>query len=199
MLRLPFSVSVLVGLLVVAQGFLLPSSTSRKSISGTHWMTATEQGESDSTAAAAKEEDQEEEKESLLLDRLGGPPALEAAVSIFYDRVVADPELERFFKGVDVDALRDHQYQFMEIAFTKIPEDLDVVAYISDAHARLLRKEGLNESHFDLVAGHLVGTLQGLGVQQAEIDSVVATVGPLRGVFEQAAKEATADDSQQEE
>ena len=119
-----------------------------------------------------------------LLDRLGGPPALEAAVDIFYDRIVADDALARFFETTDMKMLRDHQYKFMEIAFTEVPQDLDVAKYVSDSHKRLLEKEGLNASHFDLVAGHLVGTLQGLGVKDDIVDEVVATVGPLRAVFE---------------
>ena len=35
--------------------------------------------------------------------------------------------------------------------------------------------------HFDRVAGHLVATLQSLGVAQPLIDEVVAGVAPLKG------------------
>jgi hypothetical protein len=43
---------------------------------------------------------------------------------------------------------------------------------------------GLDEHDFDAVAGHLVGSLQFLGVEQSMIDEAVGIVGPLRGIFE---------------
>lgn len=124
-----------------------------------------------------------EEKETLL-DRIGGEGALESAVMIFYDRIVEDPQLNRFFKGQDMNRLRTHQTRFMKIAFTGIPEGMDVAKLIATAHKRLFEKEGLNVKHFDLVAGHLIGTLQSLRVKKVVIDEVVATVGPLRAVFD---------------
>ncbi len=55
------------------------------------------------------------------------------------------------------------------------------------AHKNLIEKQGLNETHFDMVAGHLVSTLKDLGVTQPLIDDVLAVVGPLRSVFERPA------------
>ncbi len=52
------------------------------------------------------------------------------------------------------------------------------------AHKHLIEQKGLNASHFDKVAGHLVSTLQSLGVEKPLIDEVVAIVGPLRSIFE---------------
>ena len=49
-----------------------------------------------------------EKKVYLLLmieARIGGPAALEAAVEIFYEKIVADPNLAKFFDGVDMDKL----------------------------------------------------------------------------------------------
>jgi hemoglobin len=126
-----------------------------------------------------------------LLDRLGGPAALKEAVHEFYGRILFDEELAPFFEHTDMDKLRAHQYKFMEIAFTEIPEGLDVVKYLSDTHARLFEK-GLNATHFDLVAGHLVGALKNLKVEEEVINEVVARVGPLRAVFD---KEPLMDDS----
>lgn len=42
---------------------------------------------------------------------------------------------------------------------------------------------GLDETDFDCVAGHLVDTMQSLGVGQEEIDEAVGIVGPLRDIF----------------
>ena len=125
-----------------------------------------------------------EDTQQTLLERLGGEPALDEAVDLFYDRLVDDPVLENFFEGRDMSRLRRHQAKFMKIAFTGIPEGMDVEKLIFRAHRRLFEKEGLNASHFDLVAGHLVDTLQSLGIAADLIDEVVAIVGPLRAVFD---------------
>ena len=54
---------------------------------------------------------------------------------------------------------------------------------LSRGHDRLWDM-GLDEHDFDAVAGHLVGSLQFLGVEQSMIDEAVGIVGPLRGIFE---------------
>jgi hemoglobin len=59
---------------------------------------------------------------------------------------------------------------------------------MTSKHARLFGM-GLNETHFDRVAGHLVATLQELGVDPALVEEAVSIVGPLRGVFEEGARQ----------
>ena len=44
-------------------------------------------------------------------------------------------------------------------------------------------QEGLDASHFDVVAGHLVRALKVLNVPQPLIDEAVSKVAPLREVF----------------
>ena len=74
---------------------------------------------------------------ATLFDRIGGEPALSAAVDGLYDRLVADEKLMTYFRGVDMETLRGHQYKFMQIAFTEIPKDLDIAEYLTKGHARL--------------------------------------------------------------
>ena len=81
------------------------------------------------------------------------------------------------------------KYNFMSIAFTEVPEDMDIVALIHTKHQRLF-DEGLSEEHFDIVAAHFIDTLNHLGVKQAEIDEAVGVIAPLRPVFEREAIEA---------
>jgi hemoglobin len=131
-----------------------------------------------------------EEKHEFLLDRLGGEAALKAAVYEFYGRMLSDDVLAPFFDGIDMKVMKDHQFKFMELAFTTIPDDYDVAAMIAKKHLRLFDR-GLNETHFDLVAGHLVASLEHLGVAKSVIDEVVAVVGPLRGVFEEGARKVS--------
>jgi truncated hemoglobin YjbI len=85
--------------------------------------------------------------------------------------------------------LKEHQRGFLTIAFTEIPEGVDVPQIIATKHAALFQ-DGLNETHFDKVAGHLVETLNELQVRKDYIDEVVAIVAPLRDVFAQGAKTA---------
>lgn len=44
-----------------------------------------------------------------IFDRLGGEAAVEKAVDVFYERIVADPQLAPFFEGVDMRTQRRKQ------------------------------------------------------------------------------------------
>ncbi len=105
-------------------------------------------------------------------------------------QILADPTLRPFFDGVNMANQKQHQIKFMTMAFGG-PNDYtgpDIAA----AHQRLIEQKGLDASHFDRVAGHLVGTLRVLGVKKPLIDEVVAIVGPLRSIFEVAAANVAA-------
>ena len=125
-----------------------------------------------------------------VLDKLGGAPALRAAVDLFYSKLLEDPELAPLFEGANVSLLKWHQFNFMSIAFTEVPEGMDIAELIAVKHAHLFEK-GLNEKHFDMVAGHFVGALQELGVQPDIIDQAVGVVAPLRPMFVEGAAKAS--------
>jgi hemoglobin len=126
--------------------------------------------------------------EQTLLDRIGGPAALDLAVELFYDKLVVDEALSVFFEDINMQQLRSHQKKFLTLALTEVPKDIDVPKLMLEKHQKLF-SIGLNESHFDMVAGHLVSTLEELQVRTALIDEVVARIAPLRSVFEQGAKQ----------
>jgi hemoglobin len=123
-----------------------------------------------------------------LLNKIGGEAALEQAVEVFYEKLVSDPTLLRFFENVNLDKLKLHQRKFLAVALTEFPKDLDVASLIREKHHRLFAL-GLNETHFDKVASHLVATLQGLQVSESLIDEIVSVIAPLRSVFETGKKE----------
>ena len=52
-----------------------------------------------------------------LYGRLGGAPAIEAAVALFYQKVLDDPALAPFFERVNVKAQRIQRQRFMTTAF----------------------------------------------------------------------------------
>jgi len=122
-----------------------------------------------------------------LYDRLGGPETVQAVVDEFYQRVLADEKLAPFFRNTKVTLLKVHQTRFLKIAFTGIPEDMDVGAYMQEKHARLF-EEGLNAEHFDLVAGHLVATLHHFNVAPGLINEAGSIVVSLRPAFEEGAE-----------
>ncbi|GLC34075.1 hypothetical protein PLESTF_000172200 [Pleodorina starrii] len=115
-----------------------------------------------------------------LYERLGGSAAVEAAVEIFYNRIIADGELAPFFQGVDMKKQRRKQVAFMTYVFggAGAYEGRDLYK----AHKNLIEQHGLKELHFDLVAGHLLETLRSLNVPEDltnEAMAVVATAKPL--------------------
>lgn len=121
-----------------------------------------------------------------ILSKLGGEPALVAAVDQFYSRLLEEDQLKEFFEGRNIARLKAHQLNFMRFAFTQIPEGLDVPDLILTKHEELF-KMGMNGTHFDLVAGHFVATLEGLKVDADTISEAVAVISPLRTVFVQGA------------
>lgn len=110
-------------------------------------------------------------------DRLGGRDAIDAAVDIFYQKVLADPHIAHFFETVDMKRQRIKQKAFLTMAFG------GPVNYTGKdmrrAHAPLVEK-GLDDSHFDAVAGHLQATLQDLNVAPALIGEVMAIAESTR-------------------
>lgn len=143
------------------------------------------------------------DKKPTLFDRLGGAEACRAVVNDFYNRLVNDDGLAFFFEDVTMSALKIHQLAFLKIAFTGIPEDMDVAKFMTEKHERLFRAKGLNADHFDMVAGHLVASLQHLQVPADLIDEAAGVVLPLRPIFEKGSelydKDAAAQEAKEEE
>lgn len=112
-----------------------------------------------------------------LFDQLGGQPAVEAAVDIFYRKVLTDGRISHFFDGVDMDRQRAKQKAFLTMAFggpnSYSGKDMRT------AHARLVTM-GLNDSHFDAVVELLGATLAELGVPANLIGQVAAIAESTR-------------------
>lgn len=106
-----------------------------------------------------------------LYDRLGGEDAIMAMVGEFYDRIVADPVLAPYFRGLDMDRQIDKQVAFMTMAFggphRYTGRDL------RSAHAHLA---GLTDVHFDALLGHLRATLGTLSVPRPMIEEIMGSV-----------------------
>lgn len=96
-----------------------------------------------------------------IYQQLGGEAAVDAAVNIFYRKVLGDTTLSKFFEGVDMDKQLAKQKAFLTMAFGG-PNEYSG-RDLTSAHAALVKK-GLDDSHVDAVLGHLQKTLQELKV-----------------------------------
>lgn len=112
-----------------------------------------------------------------LFDRLGGVAAVDAAVDLFYRKVLADSKINQFFDDTDMDGQRTKQKAFLTMAFGG-PNDYTGQA-IRTVHAPLV-EQGLNDSHFDAVAGHLQATLEELGIAPDLTAEVMSIAGGTR-------------------
>src|ERR1017187_7513032 len=96
-----------------------------------------------------------------LYQQLGGEPAVDAAVDVFYRKVLSDDRISSFFEGVDMDRQAAKQKAFLTMAFGG-PHNYSG-ADMRKAHAHLVAR-GLNDSHFDAVMENLGATLTELKV-----------------------------------
>ncbi len=112
-----------------------------------------------------------------LFEQLGGFPAVDAAVDIFYRRVLADDRISAYFEDTDMDAQREKQKAFLTMAFGG-PHEYEGKD-LRTAHARLVER-GLDDGHFDAVAEHLKATLERLDVPEDLIGQVMAIAGSTR-------------------
>lgn len=115
---------------------------------------------------------------NTLYERLGGEAAIDAAVDIFYDKVLADERINRFFTNTDMARQRGHQKMFLSYAFGGMPH-YDGQG-MREAHAPLVAKLGLTDSHFDAVVENLAASLSELGVTEALIGEVAAVAESVR-------------------
>ncbi|MHB1079433.1 MAG: globin domain-containing protein [Prosthecobacter sp.] len=107
-------------------------------------------------------------REDSLYQKLGGKPAMDAAIDAFYVKVLADDRVKHFFDDVSMDKQRRKQKEFLSAAFGgPLPwtgKDM------RKAHDGM----GLTEVHFNAIAENLVNTLKDLKIKQELIDQVVA-------------------------
>jgi hemoglobin len=102
---------------------------------------------------------------------------MNAAVELFYRKVLSDERISHFFEDVDMDRQMAKQKAFLTMvcggpsAYTG--KDMRV------GHAPLV-KRGLNDMHFNAVAEHLGGTLSELGVARPLVDRVLAIAESAR-------------------
>lgn len=109
-----------------------------------------------------------EKTEQTDYERVGGADAVTTVVQLFYERVLADPELSGYFTGVDIPRLKRHQVLLISQVLGG-PAEYDG-RDLRDAHAGM----SISSDHYARVFGHLVAVLHDAGVE-AEIIGRVGT------------------------
>ena len=106
-----------------------------------------------------------------VFERIGGNEAVNAAVDIFYRKVLSDDSISHFFDDVDMEGQINKQKAFLTMAFGGpnhyTGKDL------REAHKHM----HLTEAHFAAVAGHLQATLEELGAAADDINEIMAIAG----------------------
>lgn len=115
---------------------------------------------------------------ATLFEKLGGAGAVDAAVDIFYDKVLADERIKHFFENTNMAVQRNHQKRFLTFAFG------GGTGYdgrsMREAHQHLVEKMGLDDSHFDAVVEDLAAALEELNVPAELIQEVAAVAETVR-------------------
>lgn len=112
-----------------------------------------------------------------LYEELGGEAAVDAAVDVFYRKVLSDDRVSHFFDDVDMDRQIAKQKSFLTMVFG------GPVAYtgkdMRTAHAPMIDR-GLNDSHVDAVIEILGESLREVGAPEHLITRVASIAESAR-------------------
>jgi hemoglobin len=111
-----------------------------------------------------------------LYEQLGGKPAVEAAVDLFYSKVLADNRINHYFANLDMVKQIGMQTAFLTKVFGG-PSSYNGMD-MRKGHSHL---QGLNDTHFNAVVENLGKTLSEMGVKPDLIRQVVAIAESVRG------------------
>jgi hemoglobin len=111
--------------------------------------------------------------EASIYDSIGGEEALVAVVDDFYDRVLADPQLGGFFAGAPMSRLKGRQVEFFGQALG------GPMTYQGASMRQAHVGRGIQQQHFEAVAGHLTESLRAAGVPEQTVTEIIGMVAPL--------------------
>ncbi|CCH18747.1 group I truncated hemoglobin [Micromonospora lupini] len=107
-------------------------------------------------------------------DRIGGASSVKAAVELFYDKVLADPELAGYFATVDMAGQRRHLALMLTVVLGGPNEYTG--RGLAEAHQPL----GIPVAHYAKVGEYLIATLAELGVPADVQDDVRAVLAQVQ-------------------
>lgn len=110
------------------------------------------------------------DKPQSLYDRVGGEQAVAELVHDFYDRVLADPELQPYFEHTSMDKLRRMQREFFSAAMD------GPITYTGKPLSHVHHGRGITNHHFALYVGHLLDTLQNRGIDDQDVQDIIGRI-----------------------
>jgi hemoglobin len=111
---------------------------------------------------------------TTLYDKYGGFATVNKLVQSFYKKVSESEDLAPYFKGVDIQALMDHQTKF----FSEILGG--PVKYTGPQLKAVHVSMGITEDAFSEVAELLEETLEDMSVEDDDIATIMGIVGGVK-------------------
>lgn len=109
-----------------------------------------------------------------LYEQLGGQQAIERIVDDFYQRILADELVNRFFAQTDMEKQHHHQTAFISYALGGSNQYTG--RSMEKAHAGL----NLQPEHFDAIVKHLGDALASHSVSSENVGAVIERVATLK-------------------
>ena len=109
-----------------------------------------------------------------IYDQIGGEAAVDAAVNLFYRKMLSDDRVSHFFSTVDMDGQIAKQKAFLTMVMGG-PNNY-TGKDMREGHKHL----ALTDEHVDVVISHLGATLQELGVPDELISQIAAVAEGAR-------------------
>ena len=111
---------------------------------------------------------------TTIFDEIGGEPTVTTVVDLFYERLLADPGLMRYFEHRDLARLKAHQRALVTVALGGSEQYSGRMMH--PAHAGL----AITNEAFDRVLDHLLEVLTEVGVPAVTSARILAILQPLR-------------------
>lgn len=106
--------------------------------------------------------------------RIGGAAAVKAAVELFYDKVLVDPDLAGYFTEVNMPEQRRHLALMLAVVLGGPNE------YAGRGLAEAHRPLNISPAHYAMVGQHLTATLSELGAPADIVADVQVMLGQVQ-------------------
>ena len=111
---------------------------------------------------------------TTLYEQLGGAPAVDAAVDVFYRKVLSDDRVSHFFDDVDMDRQIAKQKSFLTMVFG------GPVAYTGKDMRAAHAGRQITDADFDALVEDLVAALDHFNVPPREKNDLLGLLAPMR-------------------
>jgi hemoglobin len=105
-----------------------------------------------------------------LYESIGGAATISQVVDDFYTRVLADPELNPFFKDTSMEKQGRMQREFLSAALD------GPITYTGKPLSHVHHGKGITKHHFALFVNHLLDTLRGFGLNEDDINDIITRI-----------------------